>query len=64
MILDIGMVYMYATTTTVDIQVHLNTLNCVYGNLWFGKRGVLHCSLWAVLTINFPHTQHRMFKCT
>ena len=32
------------------------------GNLCFGICDVLHCSLWDAQTINFPYTQHRMFK--
>ena len=35
----------------------LNIPRCT-GNLWFGECGVLHCSLWAVQTINFPYAQH------
>ena len=34
------------------------------GNLCFGKCCGIHCSLWAVQTINFQYNymQHRMFK--
>ena len=37
---------------------------CMYRKFCFGKCGVLHCSLWAVQTINFQYMQHRMFKRT
>ena len=32
------------------------------GNLCFGKCGVKHYGLWAVQTLNFLHTQHKIFR--
>ena len=43
-------------------QLRLNILCCVYGQFMLWKMCVLHCSLWAVQTINFQYTQHAMFK--
>ena len=37
---------------------------CVVQNLWFGKCGVLYCSLWAIQTINFQYMHMEMFKRT
>ena len=51
-----------ANLTTVDFSCVCTFRVACMGNLCFGKCCVLHCSLWAVQTINFPYTQHGIFK--